>query len=274
MSGFFAKSPGPPLAVITGASSGIGAAFARELAARGFALLLIAREPGRLERLARELAGRAGCVGLLAADLSEPGPLGEVERRLAAADGLCLLINNAGLGGGDDFQRTAPDFHERMIRLHVLAPVRLAHAALPRLKESRGAVINVSSLSGFLPASQSAVYSSTKAFLSLFSESLGSELAPAGVRIQALCPGFTRTGLHLRAGLEVAFIPSWLWMESDEVVEASLAALERGRVLCVPGLANKAIAALASLLPRPLLRAALRQAASRGPRGPASLGGE
>ncbi|MGI5861390.1 MAG: SDR family NAD(P)-dependent oxidoreductase [Myxococcales bacterium] len=268
------RTTGSPLAAITGASSGIGAAFARKLAARGFHLLLVAREPSRLERLAGEMAGSAAGVELLAADLAQPGPLGEVERRLAAAERLSLLVNNAGLGGGDDFRRTAPDFHERMVRLHVLAPVRLVHAALPRLQENRGAVVNVSSLSASLPAGQSAVYSATKAFLSFFSEALGAELGGAGVRVQALCPGFTRTGLHQRAGLDVSSIPAWLWMEADEVVEASLAALERGRALCVPGLANRAVAALAGLLPRPLLRAALRQVASRGPRGRGASGAE
>jgi short-subunit dehydrogenase len=250
-------------ALITGASSGIGAAFARRLAAEDYDLILLARREERLAALADELGGRYGVVALrLAADLTDPAGLEEVEKHLASREPVDLLVNSAGFGARGDFARV--DLHRQleMIQLHVLASVRLARAVLPGMIErDRGGIINVASLEAFIPLPGDAIYSATKAFLVTFSQALHEELRETGVRVQALCPGFTRTELHSVEQLpesDLARIPAMLWSSADEVVAASLRALPRGPVICVPGWKNRVIVALARLgVVRVLLRAAL-----------------
>ncbi len=250
-------------ALITGASSGIGAAFARKLAARGDDLILVARREARLAALAGELESLYGAsVQYLVADLAEPAGLEQVEGRVATLPRLDLLINSAGFGARGDF--VGADIHRQsaMIHLHVVATTRLARAALPGMVVRRqGGLVNVASLEAFVAMPGDAVYNATKAYLVSFSRTLHEELRGTGIRVQALCPGFTRTELHTAENLpesDLARIPAFLWSRAEHVVESSLRALERDRVICVPGWKNRAILVLAQLgLVNLILRAAL-----------------
>lgn len=252
-------------ALITGASSGIGAAYARQLAAQGYDLILVARRLERLQALAAELQGRAPvCAEALAADLTNPKDVERVERRIASQDNLSLLVNNAGFGAVGGFVGLPLERHLEMIDLHVTATARLCHAALPgMIQRKRGAIVNVSSVAAFMASSPS--YSATKAYLVVFSEALQNELKGTGVRVQALCPGLTRTEFHaapeFHAEGEVGTAPAFMWMSAEDVVAASIRGLERGPVICIPGWGNQLWASLlrgplapvmiASMKPRP-----------------------
>jgi len=243
-------------AVVTGASSGIGAAFARRLAGDRYDLVLVARDKQRLDELAAELTQRHGAqVTTLAADLTKTASLRKVERAVAADDGLEILINNAGFGTMGQFAELEIDREEEELRLNALAVLRLTHAALPgMIARRRGAVVNVSSLAGLQPAPTNATYAATKAFVNAFSESIHEELRGTGVQVQALCPGFTRTEFQARAGIDTSAIPEVAWMDADEVVEASLSGLRRGEVVCVPGVLNRLLATAVTAIPRPITR--------------------
>ena len=240
----------PATAVITGASSGIGAAFARQLAARGHALVLVARREERLQALADELHRRHGVgVEILVADLARPEGIARVQGRLAAGGAVDVLVNNAGFGTVGPFAESDLERQLDMISVHVTATARLTRAVLPgMIARGRGAVINVSSIAASLPAPGNATYSATKAYVKVFSQGLATELQGTGVRVQALCPGFTRTEFHstpeYRALEMRSRVPKWLWMDPEEVVTASLDALARGKVVLIPGLRNRWVVAL------------------------------
>jgi len=242
---------GRRLALVTGASSGIGETFSRALARDGFDLLLVARRQRRLAALARELREAHGVASEpFAADLSTAAGLRRVSERITREPRLELLVNDAGLGDFVPFAGSEWSREESEIRVNILAVVRLVHAALPRMiRRGRGAVINVSSTAAFAPSPNFAVYGATKAFLNSFTEALHVELQGTGVRVQALCPGLTHTEIFARAGADTSGLPEFLWMEPAEVVAESLAALRRGTVLCVPGLGNRTLANLARVLP-------------------------
>ena len=256
---------GPGTALVTGATAGIGAAFARQLAARGYDLVLVARDQARLEALAAELRERhAVQAAVLAADLSGDEGVERVVARIAALPGLAVLVNNAGFGTAGALATAPAEVQERMVRLHVLAPMRLTRAALPGLlaraaqpgplARRDGALVNVSSVASFIYAAGSVNYCATKAYLTTFSEGLGAELAGTGIRVQALCPGFTRTEFHQRIGPAAGDHPAWMWLTADAVVRASLTQLDRrGPVICVPGLHYKLLVAVVRLLPRRLI---------------------
>jgi short-subunit dehydrogenase len=239
-----ATQRGRPCALITGASSGLGEAFAERLAADGHDLIVVARREDRLRALADRLRDTHGtATEVLVADLTAPQELRRVEARIAAGPALELLVNNAGFGGYRPFLALDPDRAEELIRLQVLAVTRLARAALPAMvARSRGAVINVSSQLAFSAALPSpplppgrAVYAATKAYVNAFTQLLAGELAETGVQLQALCPGVMRTEFYARMGTDVNRLPMRP-LEPSEVVRASLAGLQRGEVLCVPGL--------------------------------------
>jgi short-subunit dehydrogenase len=233
----------PGRALVTGASSGIGRAFAERLAHDGYDLTVVARRRERLEALAAEMRDRHGAqVEVLPADLTRPADLDAVARHLVAADALTLLVNNAGFGGFGPFAELAPERSDALIQLHITALTRLTRAALPAmLARGSGAIVNVGSvmaLSGGLPASSPlpsrAVYVGTKAFVLAFSEALNVELAGTGVRVQALCPGAVYTELHALDGIDLSIRPTGTVMMPDDVVHASLAALRLGDSVCVP----------------------------------------
>lgn len=249
-----------PIALITGASAGLGERFACALARRGHDLVLVSRTADRLEALASSLRRAHGVgVEVLAADLAGPAGLAKVEARIGSAP-ISLLVNNAGYSFNRDFLEADANAHEAMIHLHVIAPVRLTRAAIPGMvARRRGAVINVSSVAGYLPRGGSTTYGATKGYLTFFTEALDVELRGTGVRVQALCPGLTRTEFHERAGIDVSGKPDWLWMSADDVVACSLRCLERGRVVCVPGWKNRVFIAMSRVLPRSFLGALVRR---------------
>lgn len=243
-------------ALVTGASSGIGAAFAERLAQDEYDLVVVARDRARLEKLAAELRKRHGVeVEVLSADLTRDADLSLVENRIAGDSRLAMLVNNAGFGTAGAFARLDPDREEEEIRLNVLALVRLTRAALPGMIACRrGAVINVSSMAAFQPGPYNATYCATKAYVNSFTEALHEELRGTNVKVQALCPGFTRTEFQKRAGIDVSSLPEFMWMSPESVVDASLEGLQSSEVVLVPGLANRAVAALAGTVPRSVSR--------------------
>ncbi len=246
-------------ALVTGASSGIGASTARLLASAGTDLVMVARSAGRLEEKAAQLRDEHKIgVESLPADLTKPDELAAVEARLAdPARPVELLVNNAGIGASGEFDQLGVDSAERLIRLNILALVRLTHAALPgMLGRGHGGILNVSSMAGFVPSPRVTTYAATKAFVTSFSESLHVEVRRRGVHVTALCPGFTRTEFHADR-TDVSGLPSFAWLDSAEVARAGLEAVAAGRALSVPGVQYKTAAQLTRIAPRVLVRAAM-----------------
>lgn len=242
-----------PTACITGASSGIGAEFARQLAARGYNLVLVARRKQRLEEMSEELASKYQItVGAFPADLSVEDEIKRVETHIREIMNLEILVNNAGFGVPGTFATTDVDTSLTMLSVHVLAVVRLTRAAIPKMIDRGvGYIINVSSLSAFSSALGSPMYSATKSFLNGFSDGLATELAKTGVKVQALCPGMTRTEFHDSPGYEryrdEKVIPKFAWMSAEKVVSGSLKAIRHGPVIFIPGFGNKFAAFLGSI---------------------------
>ena len=243
-------------ALVTGASTGLGAVFATALASQQYDLTIVARNRERLEALAERLRQSHGiAVEVLVADLTQAVALRTVEERVAQDQALELLVNNAGFGTTGPFATLAPDQEEAEILLNIVALVRLTRAALPgMIARGRGAIINVSSMAAFMPGPYDATYGATKAFVNSFTEALHEELRGTRVRLQALCPGFTHTEFQQRAGIDASTIPAGLWMTPEAVVEASLAALRRGQLVYVPGLVNRLLRLLIGAAPRRLVR--------------------
>jgi short-subunit dehydrogenase len=239
-----------PLAAVTGASEGLGKEFARQLAAKGYNLLVIARRPPLLDELKADLEAKYHVqVEPFVCDLSNPDELKRLEDRLEKEASLEVMVNNAGFGLGDAFPEVDPDTEERMIRLHTIALMRLSRAALvPMCKRKKGYVINVSSVAAFLYCQNTADYCATKAYVLSFSKSLQCDVRRYGVRVQALCPGFTHTGFHSTESMnffQKSAIPSWAWLSSEYVVRTSLNSIRRTRwVVCVPSLRYKLALAL------------------------------
>jgi short-subunit dehydrogenase len=245
-----------PLAVITGASSGFGAVFARKLAA-DYDLLLVARRREKLEALAAELAAHYGCTAeVLPADLADEKDLTAVAERIAAEPRLALLVNNAGIGSRGLFWESDLAAQEHMHRLHVMAVVRLSHAALRNMvPKNAGGIINVASVAAFVQRAGSVSYGATKRWMASFTEGLFLELkgSQSKVRVQVLCPGFAYTEFHAALGVNrSAVAPAWLWLQPEFVVEESLKALDRGKLIVIPGWRYRAIVALLTKLPTPL----------------------
>jgi short-subunit dehydrogenase len=238
-----------PGALVTGASSGLGAAFAERLAQDGYDLVIVARRRDRLESLAGQLhANHQVNVEVIAADLSEPGDLSTVEKHISQNKALELLVNNAGFGGYMPFVELDPDQATELINLKVLAVTRLTRAALPgMLERGRGSIVNVSSRLAFSAALGSAqlpkraVYAGANAFINTFSQLLQGELEGTGVQVQALCPGVVETEFHERVGIEPGRYPAAIVMKPEKVVEASLTGLKLGEVICVPPLEDLAL---------------------------------
>ncbi len=254
-----------PTALVTGATAGIGAAFARQLAARGDDLVLVARDRARLDAFAADLRrGDDVAVELLDADLATDEGCARVEWR--CGEGVDMLVNNAGLGNKGAFHEVPREAEEHQLRLNVRAVLRLAHAALPPMVErGSGAIVNVSSVAGFAPGTRGATYSASKAWVTNFSESLHLQYGARGVRVLALCPGFTRTEFHQRAEMDVSGIPDWMWLAADDVVRAGLADLAAGKAVSVPGGQYKTIVAASRLVPTSVRAAVVRRVAARMP---------
>lgn len=246
-----------PLALVTGASAGIGRSYAAGLARRGYDVILVARSTERLEALARELRDQFNVkVEAWTADLASDAGREDVATRIAALPRLDLLVNNAGFATTGKLVKIPLAPQMEMLRLHMLAPMRLTTAALPNMiVHHGGAIINVASIAGFMYGPGNVNYSATKAYLITFSLGLDTELAGTGVKVQALCPGFTHTEIHKEMPHVKKQIPSWLWMDADRVVDISLSQLERGGpVVCIPGKRNKLMKFVDSLVPHSFMR--------------------
>jgi hypothetical protein len=235
-----------PTALVTGASSGIGAEFARQLAAKGNDLILVARRADLLTALAVELQDRHGITAEpLIADLATTEGIEKVAARLAQVSDIALLVNNAGFGISGSLAGAALQGQLDMLNVHMVAAMHLSHAALPGMIErGSGGIINVASLAAFMALPGEVNYCATKAYLVAFSQALAAEVRRKGVRVQALCPGFTITEFHDEPGRPGAGregYPRFLWGSSRAVVADSLRALDRGQVICVPGFINQMI---------------------------------
>ena len=247
------QRPDQAAVLVTGASSGIGEAFARAYAARGAPLVLTARREERLQQLCAELAPRVPCQAI-AADLAEPSAPAALCRQLAAR-GLRIgtLVNNAGYGVPGQFEAPTWEEHARFLQVMVTAVCELTWRLLPPMQAAKaGRIINVASLAGLVPGSAGhTLYAASKAFMVRFSESLALENRDRGISVTALCPGFTLSEFHDVTGTraQVSRMPRWMWMDAAAVAEAGIQAVERGEVVHVPGRANRLIRAFTKHLP-------------------------
>ncbi len=238
-----AASDNRPIALVTGASAGLGREFCIQLAARGHDLVLVARDRGRLEDVSEELRQRhRGLYEVLSADLATAEGLALVHERASRGD-VELLVNNAGFGTVGSMARVSLASQEAMLRLHVMVPNALSHAVLPSMIARRsGAIVNVSSVASFTTSAGNVNYCASKAYLRTFSEALAQEMASRGIVVQALCPGFTHTEFHARGAMDKGRIPAVLWLDAERVVRESLAAVRaKGPVVVIPGKRYRAI---------------------------------
>ena len=241
-------------ALITGATAGIGASYANLLAKEGFDLILVARDLPRLNKVAKELNKRFGVkTQCIKADLTKPSQLAKVEKRVAdLKKPIDVLVNNAGFGIKDSFTVSNLDKEQELLDVLVTAPMRLTHAVLPvMIKRNTGIIVNVSSVASFIAGG---TYSAAKSYLTVFSESLHTELRGTNVKLSALCPGFTRTEFHARGRMKMTALPKFMWLNSDELVSKSWNYAKANRVICIPGWQYKILSAIARNAPRPIVR--------------------
>lgn len=246
-----------PVALITGPTAGIGAGYARRYARDGYDLVLVARDVGRLEQLADELVGEAGNIEILPADLADAAGRDKVVQRLA--DGVRVLVNNAGFGTSGEFWTADPALLQAQLDVNVTAVMHFTRAALPPMLEAgAGTVINVASVAGLL-SGRGSTYSASKAWVVSFTEGLAGGLQGTGVSIHAICPGFVHTEFHARAGINMGKLPSFLWLEVDDVVSESLADVAAGKVISVPSIQYKALVTAGRMIPRGLARTVIKR---------------
>ncbi len=241
-------------ALVTGATAGIGAAYAELLAKAGFDLVLVARDLPRLNTVANNLKKSYKIkVETIKADLTKPMQLANVEKRLAnAAKPIEVLINNAGFGIKDSFLDSDLKREQELLDVLVTAPMRLTHAVLPLMvKRNSGIVVNVSSIASWIAGG---TYSSAKSYLTVFSEYLNNELKGTKVKVSALCPGFTRTEFHQRGKMRMSGLPNFMWLDANKLVAKSWSDAQKNKAVSVPGFQYKTLAIIAQYAPRPLVR--------------------
>lgn len=241
-------------ALVTGATAGIGAAYADLLAKAGFDLVLVARDLPRLNTVANNLKKSYKIkVETIKADLTKPMQLANVEKRLAnAAKPIEVLINNAGFGIKDSFLDSDLKREQELLDVLVTAPMRLTHAVLPLMvKRNSGIVVNVSSIASWIAGG---TYSSAKSYLTVFSEYLNNELKGTKVKVSALCPGFTRTEFHQRGKMRMTGLPNFMWLDANKLVAKSWSDAQKNKAVSVPGFQYKTLAIIAQYAPRPLVR--------------------
>jgi uncharacterized protein len=254
------------IALITGATSGIGAAFARKLAAQKYDLIILGRREALIKALAKDLQKTYHVkVEVMIAELADYTALQKVVKKIKATKNLELLINNAGFGHVGAFGESDLTTNENMIKVHTTAILNLTYAALPNmLKNKCGAIINVSSVLAVMPRPQSVVYTASKAFINMFTRSLDLELQNSGVKVQALCPGLTATDFFSKLGLtevetKQSKPPLVEFMSPEKVVEQSLHDLARNKVISVPGFLNKFAFFMVDYIPHGIMRRAYRK---------------
>lgn len=225
-------------ALITGASTGMGALYAQRLARRGYDLVLVARQRERLNALARDISNETGrAVEVLPADLATPDGLATVEHKLRHDASITLLVNNAGIGTHTPLLASDVERMTQMVALNVTAPMRLAYAAVPGfVARGRGALINIASIVAVAPEVLNGVYGGSKAFLLAFSQSLQHELAGQGVQVQAVLPGATATDFWAAGGLPVEQLDARIVMRAEDMVDAALVGFDRGEAVTIPSL--------------------------------------
>src|SRR3989475_8619856 len=230
-------------AIVTGASSGIGVAYAERMAERGYDLILVARRRNRLEDVARRIEIKTKrTVEIVTADLSDAKDLLRIETLLTEREDIDVLINNAGLGALGPTSKVAADALENLIRINILALTRLTHAVLPGfLRRNTGTIISIASMIAVMPTPSGAGYSGSKAYVLNFTRSLQMELAKTNIIVQAVLPGPVRTELFEASGLTAAPFPSELFMSADQLVDTSLQALDQGELVCFPSLENASL---------------------------------
>lgn len=255
--------PARPVALVTGASVGLGAAFVRALAAEGHDLVMVARRRDPLDELAADVTTRYGVrCSVLPADLvTTAGCDVVVERLRATADPVQVLVNNAGFGIYGRFGDHELADELRMLDLNVRAVLALSHAAVQAMTARGGGdVVNVSSVGGFVPRGSGATYAASKAWVTAFTEALSQQLDGTGVRVCAVCPGYTHTEFHERAAVDMSRVPSWMWLPAEQVVAEGLADLRAGKPVSVPTLRYKGLVAASKMFPRTLVRRAVKGA--------------
>jgi short-subunit dehydrogenase len=229
-------------ALITGASSGIGATYAERLARRGYDLLLVARDQARLEALAARLREESGVgVEVLRADLTQRADLAAIEQRLRDDSSITLLLNNAGVAFNGTLAEADPDGLDTLIQLNIVALTRLASAGAAGFgKRGRGAIINLGSVVALIPENFNAAYAATKAYVLSLTQSLNAEVSGLGVQVQAVLPGATRTEIWERSGLDLNAFPAEMVMDAGDMVDAALAGFDQAELVTIPSLPNAA----------------------------------
>jgi short-subunit dehydrogenase len=241
-------------ALITGATAGIGNAYAELLAKQGFDLVLVARDLPRLNQVAKRLSKTYKIkVETLKADLTKPAQLARVEKRVSnISKPIEVLVNNAGFGIKESFIDTQIKKEQELLDVLVTAPLRLTHAVLPgMIKRNNGTIVNVSSVASWIAGG---TYSAAKSYLTVFTEYLHTELKGTNVNISALCPGFTRTEFHQRGKMRMSGLPNFMWLTVDQVVAQSWKYAKAGKVICIPGWQYLILSTVARIAPRPLVR--------------------
>ena len=250
-------------ALVTGASSGIGAQYAVQLARLGYDIVLVGRDPGALERVAADVRAHGRTAEPMVADLARETDLERVCDRAGRED-VSALVNNAGVGTPGPFVSSDAATEQAMLAVNVTAVMRLCHAALPgMLSRDRGSIINVASVAAYTPSDTGPGYSASKAYVAALTESMAVTAHGSKVRVIAVFPGFVRTGFHARIGMDTSWIPSWAWLRAEDVVRESLQDLRLGRTRSVPSARYKVAVTLARALPRPLLRRVLAASSGR-----------
>jgi short-subunit dehydrogenase len=239
-------------ALVTGATAGIGESFTRMLASKGFNIVLVARDEARLHERAAALRGKHGVqTFVLPADLATDLGCASVEEYLKEFE-VEVLINNAGFGINKAFTASALDAEQDLLDVLVRTPMRLMHVVLPQMKaRNSGTIINVSSIAGFIAGG---TYSASKSYLTVLSESLHTELRGTQVKVNALCPGFTRTEFHERGRMRMKGLPEFMWLDSDQLVARSWSDAQGGKAVSIPGWQYKLLVGFISILPRATVR--------------------
>ena len=238
--------------LVTGATAGIGESFTRLLASKGYNLALVARDEARLHERAAGLREKYGVqTFVLPADLSTNEGCASVEEYIKAYE-IDVLINNAGFGINKAFTMSDLAKEEEVLKVLVRTPMRLMHVVLPGMKErNSGTVINVSSVASFIAGG---AYSASKAYLTVLSESLHTEMSATNIKVSALCPGFTRTEFHQRGRMKMAGLPEFMWLNSDRLVAQSWKDAQSGKAVSIPGWQYKLLVGFISIVPRPFVR--------------------